>query len=284
MAKLYIFVGPPATGKSTERKRMCSEDMNLVYVNLDELRDQNPTLSEREILEIQRKLVEEHRQNFKDIIIDNTNLNKNTLEHWVNWGKSNKYDVEIRKFGEDIPWQVAVARDSKRPNPVGRSVVVKMYMDAGLFQCPKHDAIIIDLDGTICDLEHRRHYVRGEGKKDWKSFFAELCNDTVNQAVQYVYQMACRSGTIVIFLSGRPSEYRKETEKWLKDHNLDGYFALFMRPFNNKEDDAIIKEQLYRSYVEPYFNVQFVLDDRNRVVNMWRQIGLHCFQVAPGDF
>ena len=31
-------------------------------------------------------------------------------------------------------------------------------------------------------------------------------------------------------------------------------------------------------------NVAMVFDDRNQVVDMWRQNGLTCFQVADGDF
>ena len=33
-----------------------------------------------------------------------------------------------------------------------------------------------------------------------------------------------------------------------------------------------------------FFDVKFVLDDRDQVVEMWRDMGLPCFQVAPGDF
>ena len=31
-------------------------------------------------------------------------------------------------------------------------------------------------------------------------------------------------------------------------------------------------------------NVAMVFDDRNQVVDMWRQNGLTCFQVADGNF
>ena len=52
----------------------------------------------------------------------------------------------------------------------------------------------------------------------------------------------------------------------------------------NRLDDKIVKECLYRTHVEPRFNVKFVLDDRNRVVDMWRSLGLKCLQVAEGNF
>jgi len=31
-------------------------------------------------------------------------------------------------------------------------------------------------------------------------------------------------------------------------------------------------------------DVVAVFDDRDKVVNMWREIGLTCMQVAPGNF
>lgn len=29
-------------------------------------------------------------------------------------------------------------------------------------------AIIVDLDGTLANVDHRMHHVRGEGRKNWK--------------------------------------------------------------------------------------------------------------------
>jgi hypothetical protein len=59
---------------------------------------------------------------------------------------------------------------------------------------------------------------------------------------------------------------------------------LLMRPEGNMEKDAIIKERLFRQHIEGKFCVEFVIDDRDQVVRMWRDLGLRCLQVADGDF
>jgi hypothetical protein len=41
---------------------------------------------------------------------------------------------------------------------------------------------------------------------------------------------------------------------------------------------------LYEAHIEPHYDVQFVLEDLNQAVEMWRSLGLVCLQVAPGDF
>ena len=40
----------------------------------------------------------------------------------------------------------------------------------------------------------------------------------------------------------------------------------------------------YQDDGEPTRVGGLALDDRNKVVDMWREIGLTCFQVAPGGF
>ena len=57
-----------------------------------------------------------------------------------------------------------------------------------------------------------------------------------------------------------------------------------MRKGGDKRIDSIVKKELYRKYIEPFYRVKLVLDDRNQVVDMWRDLGLPCWQVAPGNF
>jgi hypothetical protein len=57
-----------------------------------------------------------------------------------------------------------------------------------------------------------------------------------------------------------------------------------MRPENDMRKDSVVKSELFWEHVAPNYNVQFVLDDRDQVVDFWRSIGLVCWQVAPGDF
>ncbi len=73
------------------------------------------------------------------------------------------------------------------------------------------------------------------------------------------------------------------TTHWLELHGIP-FNELLMRADNDYRSDEIIKEELYFNSINPRFDVVGVLDDRDRVVQMWRRIGLACLQVAPGDF
>ena len=87
----------------------------------------------------------------------------------------------------------------------------------------------------------------------------------------------------VIVMSGRDESCRTETERWLNKHNIPFDF-LFMRPEGDMRKDNIIKHELFNKYVRDNYDVKFVLDDRQQVVDMWRKMGITCLQVAEGDF
>jgi hypothetical protein len=62
------------------------------------------------------------------------------------------------------------------------------------------------------------------------------------------------------------------------------YNELLMRPNGDNRADDVVKEELFRARIQPRYSVAGVIDDRNRIVKMWRRLGLVCFQVAEGDF
>ena len=47
--------------------------------------------------------------------------------------------------------------------------------------------------------------------------------------------------------------------------------------------DEILKKKMLDLFVD-IDDVFMTVDDRQKVVDMWRGLGLTCFQVAPGDF
>lgn len=138
----------------------------------------------------------------------------------------------------------------------------------------KTPAIIVDIDGTCCHMCDRGIF---EHEK--------AINDTPNMAVITTIRGLATLGYDIIFCSGRFEQHRDVTERWLRKYLPGlGYARLLMRKDGDRREDSIVKEELYRTLIEPYYDVLLVLDDRTRVVNMWRSIDLVCFQVAPGDF
>ena len=57
-----------------------------------------------------------------------------------------------------------------------------------------------------------------------------------------------------------------------------------MRPENDNRQDSIVKREIFEQYIKGVYDIEFVLDDRNQVVEMWRSLGLKCLQVQEGDF
>lgn len=144
------------------------------------------------------------------------------------------------------------------------------------------DAIICDLDGTLCDASHRMHHLECK-PKNWDAFYGAMCDDEIIPAVELLLRTFEEMGVPIIFLTGRPEEYRADTVKWLEEHEFFD-FPLYMRATGDKRPDNIVKEEIYYNHIETRYNVKFALEDRARVVQMWRRMGIPCFQVADGDF
>jgi hypothetical protein len=151
----------------------------------------------------------------------------------------------------------------------------------------KPNIVIADLDGTIALIDHRRHWLDAERHAEmttderWRKFFAECVNDLPNWPVIWTLQALQRAGYYIHVFSGRSDEVREETIDWLEAFNVP-YHHWRMRAAGDFTPD----EELKRQWIAEY-NLSLILcvfDDRQKVVVMWRSLGLACFQVAPGDF
>jgi phosphoglycolate phosphatase-like HAD superfamily hydrolase len=148
---------------------------------------------------------------------------------------------------------------------------------------------VFDLDGTLADLTHRLHYIQGE-TKDWRGFFAACGDDKVILPVASLLRHL-RDGTTdgatnsyaIIIMSGRSSECREATERWLDDNYLP-YTAVYMRQEGDHRPDFTLKQDLLSELLTDGYEPIMFFDDRDSVVNMWRSKGYTCAQVASGDF
>jgi len=139
---------------------------------------------------------------------------------------------------------------------------------------------VFDLDGTIADVEARRHFVAG-AMKDWRSFYRSCVTDRPNVPVIAALKAHVDAGHRVEIWSGRSDEVKGETEAWLEAHGICPSLLIYMRDEGDyTPDDELKRRWLKASDRRP----DAVYDDRNKVVAMWRAEGIACFQVAPGDF
>jgi len=145
----------------------------------------------------------------------------------------------------------------------------------------KRSAIIVDIDGTVADCTHRR----GE-LPNWKKFFEKMGEDPPMESVVKLIKPFLQAEEwggepVVLFVSGRPDEYREITLRWLRLHVYNDFFTsrLFMRKTGDYRSDAIVKKEILeeiREDYEPFLSI----DDRSTVVSMWRENGIFCLQ-AP---
>lgn len=141
---------------------------------------------------------------------------------------------------------------------------------------------LLDIDGTVADASHRLHYIESD-PKDWRSFFAEVSGDKPIAHVVELVQVLEESGYDIVFVTGRSTECRQATIDWL-DANVVRAYALYMRQEGDRRPDEVVKLELLAKLREDGYEPVAAFEDRSRVVAAWRDAGLPCFQVAPGDF
>ena len=283
MKQVILTKGLPASGKTTWATLMVKDHPGQYKrINKDDLRSMLDVgkwskANEKFVLQIRDRLILEGLTAGYSLIVDDTNLNPTHEEH-VRQLVKGQAEVVIQDF-TDVSVEECIRRDQKRPNYVGEQVIRQMYNRYLRVEPPKiapipglPEAIICDLDGTLALLNGRDPYD------------ASTCiNDDVNPRIQYLLDLAASDGKCILLVSGRQDKWRDQTEAWLERHEIL-YDELWMRKTDDNRNDTIIKHEIWEAEIKGKYNVSFVLDDRNQVVDLWRSLGLTCLQVAEGDF
>lgn len=293
---LHIYRGIPASGKTTAALAALASGEKITRVNRDDIRFQSFGkywgVDEDHVTALEHGAVRAGLKRGYDVINDATNLRARNVRGLLKIAAELGAGVEYRDFPIDLV--TALERDAKREKSVGEAVIRDFYRrytrDSRLPALPEpfaprvfrphvHTyglprAILVDIDGTLAHIPEG-----GRSPYDGTRVHEDIFDETVASIVARYRDW----GGYVILMSGRKSEYREVTEKWLGHHRFD-YDYFYMRADGDDRNDAIVKDELFEKYIAGKFNVDFVLDDRNRVVDMWRAKGLKCLQVAPGDF
>lgn len=301
---VHMMTGLPASGKSTFAKTL-----KATRFNLDDMRAmqgfgiQDRSLwtraSEDAVKESLIRGVVATVEAGLDVVIDNTHLTPK-FPRDIRDRLHGKATFQVHSF-LDVPIEVCIERDANRPVPVGETVIrnlakshhgatkngwvldndwMNLWPDVKPAQMNPRSpfAIVCDLDGTLA-----LHIKRGPYDT------SKLETDALNVAVAETLFKYWMQGTKVILLSGRAeideSEFdvRAATIRWLRAHRVN-YDHLFMRATGDKRPDYVVKYELFKNHVEPDYWVNFVMDDRDQCVALWRQFELHTFQVNYGNF
>ena len=132
-------------------------------------------------------------------------------------------------------------------------------------------AIICDIDGTLAHMSERSPYD-----------YSKVSEDTLDETILWIISLVRNSGCMVIFVTWRDLECYNVTREWIESH-YSGVYQLLMRAHWDKRCDTIVKREILDELIKEYY-IEFALDDRDRVVKMFRESGIKCLQVSEGNF
>ena len=144
--------------------------------------------------------------------------------------------------------------------------------------------VIFDVDGTLMDIEHRRHFVT-QRPKDFDAFRDPevVMQDTPNKEIFELAKALKDAGNRIIVSTGRNKRQRATTLKQLMMNGLV-FDAMYMRGDTDFRPDDELKKGFLIKMKEDGFNPVMAVDDRQQVVDMFRAEGLRVLQVDKGDF
>lgn len=289
MSKIIILKWLPASGKSTWAKEQVEKSgKNIVRVNKDDIRAMVGGYSkpnEKLTIEIRDIVIAKSITDGRNVIVDDTNLNP-IHEEDIRWIASELWAiVEIKEFRTSV--EECIERDSKRENPVWEKVIREMNEKwkwitpiqefTPVTQNPKlPKAIICDIDWTLAHMNWRSPYD-----------YSKVSEDIEDIPVKEILKAMFKQWYNIIFVSWRPDSCREDTENWIKQTFKSSRIpidsALLMRKEWDRRNDSIVKREILEEIIKSRY-VMFSLDDRDRVVNMWRESGIKCLQVQEGNF
>lgn len=140
---------------------------------------------------------------------------------------------------------------------------------------------IFDLDGTLANVEHRRHFI---DRNDWDGFFEACDQDLPFTHTINLMRDLLQAGHRVEIWSGRSAQVEQKTRAWLLDHGVDPRALTRMRPVGDYQPDEKLKRAWLHEELAQGNRPDIIYDDRQKVVDMWRKEGMECYQVNAGDF
>ncbi len=198
------------------------------------------------------------------IIVDNSNLQRDYIEQFVNYFSA--YAEIVLKV---MP--LPMSRDSNHQTALFNQLdpraiplnIPRVVQNPDLPEC-----VVFDIDGTLSERHPSR--LLFEFRQVGLDFPVKPVIDALK---------ACQKTVFIV--SGRPEKCRAETEDWLA-HNGVTYETLYMRPMRDNRRDYLLKKDVWLRIAEKHF-ITAIYEDRSCVVDLGRALGFTVLQVKDGN-
>lgn len=302
MPTLTICRGYPASGKTSWANGIVLHDHSVTRISRDDIRFNmlgipqsqgvGTNAQEIQVSRIHNLLVNEMLASGRDVIVDDTNLPLKVARKWADAAQTVGAEFEVVDFEVDV--DECLRRNKIRGATGGRKVPEEIIRNMAkkhpfpFLEVKPSDAVtfdytyvrdtslpsayIFDVDGTLAQMDGRSPY-------DW----SRVGQDCPKWDVIEVAKTLHAAGMRIVVMSGRDGACFDLTKRWLAKFDVP-CDLLVMREQGDTRKDNIVKIELFRQHVAPFYNVLGTFDDRDVVVSMWRSIGLLCCQVNYGNF
>lgn len=142
--------------------------------------------------------------------------------------------------------------------------------------------VVFDVDGTLSNDAHRNHIARTK-PTNWDLYHERCVGDVPYEPIVELLRAMRAFHYRIALCTGRPDTYRKVTEDWMDTWGI-AYDKLLMRPRDNHVRDFTMKPDLILTAKLYPEDVLFIVEDRTRMVEAWRDLGYTCLQVREGNF
>jgi len=140
------------------------------------------------------------------------------------------------------------------------------------------DAVIFDLDGTLCDTSGIVHLIEGDDK-DYAAFHAASAEAPPHDDVVAAAREQQAQGRAVLVVTSREFIWRDLSLDWLVEHDVP-YDRLYMRIVGDYRKDVVIKKEILQQIADDGFEVLEAWDDKDTVIELWRDSGIAVHSVG----
>ena len=134
------------------------------------------------------------------------------------------------------------------------------------------DAVIFDMDGTLCDTSAIEHFIDGKDRTSTRSTPRRPTCPPRSEVVDAA-RAEHDKGRAVLVVTSREFIWRDLTLDWLVEHGIP-YDALYMRIVGDYRKDVQIKTDILAQIADDGFRVLSAWDDKPAVIELWRDNGI----------